>query len=330
MLDHYVSENPAAWRTWAAIEACTGITMGFGLPAPPAATAELCAPRIGGRVALESVQLGIPMRRHSSCFLCAMLSVVACGGRSELDGGSLSASVGGTASVGGSERSGGSPAFGGTTLTTRLPYNSGGFVATGGRMIVATGGHWNTGGAIATGGWPATGGVLHTGGTRSTGGTFGSGGLMATGGTTSTCASDSDCTYCAFPFAPTSTVLCPCPDCERSAMTKADCAFNTVAWNTYCIDTCDNNAIACGPPASLPLCINGVCTAQLGTGGAGGAGGSSSTGGTTATGGMAAATGGAIASGGTSSNGTVATDAGDAGETYTLTLLPHCHVPTPR
>ncbi len=142
---------------------------------------------------------------------------------------------------------------------------------------------------------------------------------MATGGTTSACATDSDCTYCAFPFAPTSTTFCPCSDCEWSVMTKEDCAVNTVAWNTYCIDTCDNNSIACGSPASLPLCINGVCTAQLDAGGAGGAGGSSSAGGTTSTGGMTATTGGAIASGGTSSNGTVATDAGDAGETYTIT-----------
>ncbi len=108
--------------------------MDFGLPSPPAATAELGAPRIGGRVALESVQLGNPMRQHSFCCLCAMLSVVACGGRSKLEGGTLSASVGGTAPVGGSGPSGGSPAFGGVTL----PYNSGGFVAKGGRMLVLT------------------------------------------------------------------------------------------------------------------------------------------------------------------------------------------------
>ncbi len=111
------------------------------------------------------------MRRHSSCFFYAMVSVVACGGRSELEGGSLSASVGSAASVGGSESTGGLPAT-----------SSGGFVPTGGRSLLPTGGRWSTGGLIATGGWFETWNILQTGGTKGTGGAAGTGGSSSIGG----------------------------------------------------------------------------------------------------------------------------------------------------
>ena len=155
------------------------------------------------------VRLGRSMQKREQFLLLAILTSSACGGRSELDGLSLSSNIGGLSSSGSTSSASGSPSTGGTTNTgaTTCPSTApqtGDQCLTVGLFCVyptsvcplgyqcSTSGEFervyvpcfsDIGGTTSTGGSPASGGSLSSsGGTNtSAGATSSTGGIQGTG-----------------------------------------------------------------------------------------------------------------------------------------------------
>ena len=94
----------------------------------------------------------------------------------------------------------------------------------------------------------------------------------ATGTEGSGCAADTDCIYCAYPFAPTSETQCYCSNrCELDARTRRECDLNVIAWTKYCANQNRTCLLPLLPTCAVPppiRCINGVCRKQVASGGA--------------------------------------------------------------